>query len=186
MHFLSSKTKDRLRLAGNPSLHTGKMWRWCQDDSITYYLFAGRVPGTRLALEEQMEAEQNAKDTVLLGIWWGDDFIGTTAFYSIEPISRTAEFRIFIGEKKLWGQGIGITVTRMMTHYGFDRLNMHTIWLGVNAEHHHARNCYAKAGFKLDGVLRQMFYRNSRYYDVVRMSILRGEWAANKEFYEDA
>jgi RimJ/RimL family protein N-acetyltransferase len=117
---------------------------------------------------------------VVLGIFFVTDtrtvhFIGSVGFYQIDQIGRTAEYRIFIGDRDYWGQGLGTKVTKAMVHYGFDRLNLHTIWLGVNEEHTAAIAVYANAGFLYEGTLRARIYRNGRYYDAVAMSILRSE-----------
>ena len=36
--------------------------------------------------------------------------------------------------------------------------------------------CYEKAGFVHEGELRDEVYRNSRYYNAIRMSVLRSEY----------
>jgi RimJ/RimL family protein N-acetyltransferase len=63
-----------------------------------------------------------------------------------------------------------------MLRYGFELLNFNRIWLGVNASHTIAVDSYMKSGFVKEGLLRQEIYRNSRYYDAVRLSILRDEY----------
>ena len=67
-----------------------------------------------------------------------------------------------------------------MIDYGFDKLNLNKIWLGVNSENKAAVKSYKAAGFVEEGVLRQEIYRNGRYYDATRMSILREEFHAKK------
>jgi RimJ/RimL family protein N-acetyltransferase len=39
---------------------------------------------------------------------------------------------------------------------------------------------YEKSGFKREGVLRQEIYRNGKYYDAIRMSVLRQEYHGKK------
>jgi len=147
-----------------------KLSEWMNDDEVTRLLFTGSTPVTPNDLPWPLES-----DAVVLGIWSGFDFIGTTGLYSIHPIAHSAEFRILIGDKKYWGRGIGTECTKMIIDYGFDRLNLNMIWLGVNIENKAAIRVYEKVGFVHEGILRQVQYRNGRYYDVHRYSILREE-----------
>jgi RimJ/RimL family protein N-acetyltransferase len=110
-------------------------------------------------------------------------FIGTTGLYSINWIMRAAEFRVFIGNKAFWNRGIGTECTKLMVVYGLEKLNLNRIWLGVNADNLGGVHAYEKAGFVREGVLRQEQYRNFRYYDVIRMSILRTEYEKIREGY---
>ena len=63
-----------------------------------------------------------------------------------------------------------------MTFYGFDRLNLNRIWLGITSENKRGIRAYEKAGFRHEGALRQDIYRNSLYYDSVRMAVVRDEY----------
>ena len=112
-----------------------------------------------------------------------DTFIGTTGLYSVNWIMRTAEFRVFLGNKTFWNRGIGTESTKLMVVYGFEKMNLNRIWLGVNTENIGGVHAYEKAGFAKEGILRQEQYRNFRYYDVIRMSILRCEYEKIREGY---
>ena len=46
----------------------------------------------------------------------------------------------------------------------------------MTADNAGAVRAYEKAGFQIEGRLRQELYRNSRYYDAIRMSVLRDEY----------
>jgi RimJ/RimL family protein N-acetyltransferase len=74
---------------------------------------------------------------------------------------------------------LGTEVTEILTYYGFDRLNLNRIYLGFTAENKGAGKAYEKAGYRQEGILKEDIYRNSRYYDSVRMAILR------KDYYKD-
>jgi RimJ/RimL family protein N-acetyltransferase len=105
-----------------------------------------------------------------------DAHIGITGIHSINWIARSGEFRILIGEKEYWGKGYGTETTQLMVAYGFEILNLRKVWLGINSEHAAGIRAYEKAGFVREGDLRDEIYRNSRYYNVVRMSILKNEY----------
>ena len=111
-----------------------------------------------------------------------DEFVGTTGLYDLQWVMRSASFRVFIGDKLSWDRGIGTDCARLMLRYGFDKLNLNRIWLGVNAANERAVRAYEKAGFVREGLLRQEQFRNARYYDVVRMAVLRDERACEQSW----
>jgi len=115
-------------------------------------------------------------NNALFAIIFDEEYIGIVGLYSINWIARSAELRIIIGNKTYWNKGYGTDATKLAIRYGFDMLNLNKIWLGVNAEHIGAIRAYEKAGFTQEGILRQEIFRNNRYYDAIRMSILRGEY----------
>jgi RimJ/RimL family protein N-acetyltransferase len=81
-----------------------------------------------------------------------------------------------IGEKEFWGKGYGTEINNLVLDYGFRKLNLHKIYLGVNADNKGAVKSYKKSGFKYEGTKRDEIYRNGRYYDAIMMSILRNEY----------
>lgn len=161
----------------------GNMFQWANDPDVTYYMFTGAMPNTMELLEEEYAQLLKSETDVVLAVIdkEADIHIGNVGLYSINWISRSAEFRIIIGEKEYWSKGYGTEATKLIVEYGFERLNLNKLWLGVNAEHKGAIKAYENAGFVHEGILRQEIYRNGKYYDAVRMSILRDEYLALKE-----
>ena len=139
--------------------------KWANDPEVTYYMFKGAIP----VKAEDLEAEWDKN--IVFAVMCGRVHIGTTGLYSINWIARSAEFRIIL-DKNYWGNGHGTEATKLTVKYGFETLNLNKIWLGVNAENISAIRAYEKAGFIKEGILRQEIFRNNRYYDAVRMSVL--------------
>lgn len=102
--------------------------------------------------------------------------IGNCGFHNIDWRSRAAEVGIFIGEKKLWNQGLGTEVMRLLLRHGFETLNLNRVALEVYASNPRAIRAYEKAGFVLEGRKRQAIFKNGAYQDVLVMSVLREDW----------
>jgi RimJ/RimL family protein N-acetyltransferase len=94
----------------------------------------------------------------------------------VDPVNRTGEFGILIGEKAYWNQGYGGEATRLALKHGFDDLNLHRIFLRVYSTNSRAIACYKGAGFVQEGVLREAIYKNGVYIDEIIMGILKPEW----------
>jgi RimJ/RimL family protein N-acetyltransferase len=106
---------------------------------------------------------------------------GNTRLFHLKWIDRNAEFGIMIGDKGLWDQGYGTEVLELMLEHAFEALNLHRIFLRVFASNLRARRSYEKAGFTVEGTLRQAIFRRGRYIDVLIMSILQPEWKERRE-----
>ena len=101
--------------------------------------------------------------------------IGTIGFAELSWRNRSAEFGIMIGEKSYWGQGYGTEAVRLLSQYGFNTLNLNRIFLRVYEDNLRAIRAYEKAGFTLEGRMRQAEFRHGKYLDVLIMSLLRGD-----------
>jgi len=161
----------------------GNMFQWANDPEVTYYMFMGAMPNSMELLEEEYEQLTKSRNDVVFAVVEKDTdlHIGNVGLYVINWISRAAEFRIIIGEKEYWNKGYGTEATKLTVQYGFEKLNLNKVWLGVNAEYKGAIKAYENAGFVHEGILRQEIYRNGKYYDAARMSILGDEYFALKE-----
>jgi RimJ/RimL family protein N-acetyltransferase len=156
----------------------GLLAGWMNDDQVTYFMFTGQRPIAPWQVLEDLRRQLESPAHTLFMV---EDratgvAIGSAGLYDIHQTARKAEFRVLLGAKEFWNKGYGTEVTELLTFYGFDRLNLNKVWLGVTAENVGAVRAYQKAGFKSEGRLRQELYRNGRYYDAIRMSILREEY----------
>lgn len=153
---------------------------WVNDGIVTYYMFTGQIPRNSEQVfndfKKHLEAENNVIFLVLDKA--AKKPIGYAGLYEIHLTARSAEFRILIGENDFWGKGYGTEATELLTFYGFDRLNLNRIYLGYTADNKGAAKAYEKAGYVYEGTLKEDLYRNSRYYDSIKMAILR------KDYYE--
>lgn len=157
---------------------------WINDGAVTYVMFYGQLPTTLPQVEKMILDQVAAPSNIVFMVCdnASQQPIGFAGLYDIHLTARKAEFRILIGEKDFWGKGYGTEVTQLLTYYGFDRLNMHRMYLGVTSENIGGVKAYEKAGYVREGQLRDDIYRNSRYYDSIKMSLLRDEYY--EKYYE--
>ncbi|OGN97047.1 MAG: hypothetical protein A2Z71_04985 [Chloroflexi bacterium RBG_13_50_21] len=102
--------------------------------------------------------------------------IGTFAFDGIDWRNQSSEFGIMIGEKTYWNQGYGTEAVRLLCQHGFKTLNLNRIVLHVFENNLRAIRAYEKAGFIHEGRERQAEFKDGRYIDVLRMSLLKDEF----------
>lgn len=104
--------------------------------------------------------------------------IGNCGVFGIEDVNRSAELGIMIGEKSQWNKGYGAEVMTLLLRHGFETLNLNRIFLRVYTENVRAVRSYEKAGFVLEGRMREAVYRHGKYDDMLIMSVLRSEWTS--------
>lgn len=102
--------------------------------------------------------------------------IGTIGLSNIDPINQKAEYGILIGEKEQHGKGLGYEASCAILTYGFNKLNLHKIYLKCFSDNAHALKLYCKIGFNEEGLLKRDVYKNGEFRDVTLMSIFREEW----------
>ena len=95
--------------------------------------------------------------------------IGTTFIKNIDGFSKKGEFGIFIGEKEYLGRGYGKIATKLMLDIAFSELNLHRVYLYVMSDNVAAIKAYESVGFVVEGVLRQDFFRDGSFIDIVMM-----------------
>ena len=151
---------------------------WLNDREVTHFMFYGQTPWTKEQVSEFVLGQINNPNNVIfiaLDRESGNS-IGFCGIYDWHRTGRRAEMRILIGAKEIWGKGIGTEIVELLTWYGFDRLNLHRMYLGFTAANSAAGRAYEKAGYEHEGVLRDDIYRNGQYYDSVRMGLLRPQY----------
>jgi RimJ/RimL family protein N-acetyltransferase len=112
-------------------------------------------------------------------IWQGDQGpAGFALFCEIgDPSGRIELRRLALAQT---GGGAGAAFLAALMAYAFDDLGAARLWLDASGENPRAQAVYARAGFALEGRLRQHWHRPSlgRSVDVMLYGILRDEWAA--------
>ncbi len=102
--------------------------------------------------------------------------IGLTTFSGLDPDNGSVLFHITIGETDAWGHGYGTETARLMLWLAFERIGLHRVGLSVFAFNERAIRSYEKAGFRVEGRLREAISRDGRYWDEIQMGVLRDEW----------
>jgi RimJ/RimL family protein N-acetyltransferase len=140
---------------------------WNKDGEVTKYTEPSLEDAKKKKLKDLNFAVFDKKTSGL---------IGDIGISQIDLKNSHAEIGLTIGDKSLWGKGYGSDLVRAALKYCFQTLNLNKVYLDVWEENERAIRCYANAGFKSDGVLREHVFRNGRYYNKIIMSILKQEW----------
>lgn len=105
--------------------------------------------------------------------------IGNVGLHGISSKNQLGRLALIIGRKEYRGKGYGYSAVKEVLRYAFDTHALNKIWLVVFKENERARHIYEKAGFTVEGILRQEYAdRDGKFHDLMRMAILREEYRA--------
>jgi RimJ/RimL family protein N-acetyltransferase len=102
--------------------------------------------------------------------------IGTVNYYWEHEPSKWLEIGIVIYFPELWRNGIGTEALKLWIDYLFKNLPIVRIGLTTWSKNERMIKVGYKLGMKLEGRLRKCRFYEGKYYDSIRMGILREEW----------
>jgi RimJ/RimL family protein N-acetyltransferase len=133
------------------------------------------------------KTSSNARDIYLsICLNETDEMIGLISINDIDLLNQKCVCGgIVIGNKE-YRDGVAYReALKIMRTYVFEQLNMNKLTGSCLEEHILSRADMESAGYKLEGVLRNDVYKNGRFHNVLRYSLLREEYEAMKNLYDD-
>lgn len=161
----------------------GNYFNWFNDREVTRWTQHGIFPNTSQAMEKYYESVSHSKTDLVLAIILQDDHrhVGNIGIHRIHPIFRSAEVGILIGEKDVWGQGIGTQSIQLMVSHAFLRLNLHRLYAGAVIKNLGCIRAFEKVGFIREGMARQAYFCEGEYLDCINLSLLQSDWLMNRK-----
>ena len=105
--------------------------------------------------------------------------IGEIGFRTIKWFNRKAEITILISPEHQ-NNGYGKQALLMLMKFAFKKMNLYRLEAEVIDYNDKGKSLFEKAGFVLEGRLRDAKYNNGKYYDVLRYGLLKHEY--NKKY----
>jgi UDP-4-amino-4,6-dideoxy-N-acetyl-beta-L-altrosamine N-acetyltransferase len=148
--------------------------KWFSDPEVIRFL--GRNSPVTMAEEERWFRDYERRtDEQIFAIEVEGDHIGNLGLHKIDRIHRKAEVGIVIGEPTFWSKGYGTEAMRLALRYGFDDLGLNKVSLDVLETNVRAIRTYERLGFQREGLHRDEAYKDGRFINVIRMSLLARE-----------
>lgn len=98
--------------------------------------------------------------------------VGSVYIQNVDLLHKNAEYGIFIGEEAATGKGCGTDAAKLMIQYAFEVLGLHKLYLRVLSNNERAIRSYERAGFKVEGTMRDEVFVDGHFADVTRMAII--------------
>jgi RimJ/RimL family protein N-acetyltransferase len=130
-------------------------------------------PLTRERFDARLAADPGA-DAVEFVVDVDGRAVGTVSLFGFDLYARHAEVGISLVPEAR-GRGIGTAALVQLVEFGFTRRNLRRIHLQAIASNAGGLRAYEKAGFVVEGRLREHAWVRGGYEDIVLMGILRAE-----------
>ncbi len=108
-------------------------------------------------------------------LYHSNEKVGYMGLFNIDTRHRHAEFGIMITPSQQ-GKGYATEATRLIVEYGFNQLNLNKLFLYVDKHNEKAAHIYKKVGFKIEGDLKNHYFVNGSYHDVLFMSVFQEDY----------
>lgn len=138
------------------------------------------APALRSFMEKELDGKENLFPFAIRAL---DDgrVVGEVGLDGVDWARGDTFVGIGIFERELWGKGYGTDAMRLVLRYAFQELNLRRVTLDVFGYNPRAVRSYEKSGFRHEGRLRQLLFRDGQRHDLIFMGILREEWEALQE-----
>ena len=171
-----SNQHPKLRLEPLSLDHLDGIMTWVNDPEVTFYFARlGRVI-TRDEEAEMVKRLIESETDVLYSIFEGDEYVGQIGLSHIYWPARNGRMGIMLC-RRAWGRRIGRRAAHLLLHEAFGELGLHKVWLIVRSDNEKGRRIWSSIGFKEEGRLRDEYFVNEKYYDMIRFGLLAPEYA---------
>jgi len=174
-------TLDRNRVALRPveEVDVDNILTWVNDRDIIGNLaaFAGK-PLSRddeLAWVRKVRTSTDEKVFTVLEKKNGR-YLGQVGLHQIFWRSKVARAAAIVASKEDMGQGYGSAAIASLLDVAFKDLGLHKVWLMVFEKNERSRKTWKRLGFVEEGLLRDEYFHQESWHNMVRMGLLSHEW----------
>lgn len=147
---------------------------WMNDVAAARLDFAYR-PVDMMAHQQWWQALGKDPSKVVFAVRKLNDpvIIGFVQIAAINPVHRSAELGIRIGDEINRGQGCGTEALRLALDFCWNHLNLNRVQLTVFDHNARAIRAYQAAGFRKEGRMRKAAFIGGDWVDLIMMAALQ-------------
>ena len=151
------------------------MITWFEDMEVTRFLLLRHPP----SIEQEKEwFDKMAKDPdqVLWAVEHEGRTVGVTGIHQIDWRNGFGTNGTLIGDKAVWGKGIGREVMQLRASYAFNQLPLRKLKSGYLDGNEASARAQAAAGYREVGRYRADMFFDGKWLDHVITEVLREDW----------
>lgn len=153
---------------------TGQLFVWMNDVDAARLDLAYR-PTDWITFKNWLDELGRSSHQIVFAIrkLFETQIIGFVIFKNIQPVHRSCEIGIRIGNEVERGKGYGKQAMKLALTYAWNHLNLHRVSLTVFAHNARAIASYRAVGFEEEGRLKDAAFIDGEWVDVIPMALLR-------------
>ncbi len=161
---------DTIRLEGLSLKHVSQRYTdWFNDKEVCRDNRHGQGDNTLEKTARYVEEVDRSGDKAVFAIINMADgrHVGNISL-SISWENNSGEISIIIGEKDVWGRGIGLEAYRLVTEYAFETLGLNRVFSGMTSRNKAMIRVAEKNGMLFEGIEKKVFLKDGEYLDIVK------------------
>jgi len=181
-----SSTNSMIKLEYFERGDFGKLMEWIQDDELlmnwsgSLFSYPLSVEGLEWYIEDVNDIDNSDVFVYRAVDVANGNLVGHISLGGISKKNRSGRIsRVLVGNTSDHGKGYCRDMVLAVLKIGFEELKLHRISLGVYDFNIGAIKCYQKAGLTIEGTTRDSLWFKGKWWSLVEMSILEGEWRNN-------
>ena len=151
------------------------MIRWFEDMEVTRFLMLRNPPSIDME-KEWLDKMARSPDDVVWVVEHQGQAVGTTAIHMIDWKNGSATTGTVIGDKTVWGKGLGRELMQLRARYAFTQLPLRKLRSGYLDGNEASGRAQAAAGYREVGRYRKDHFAGGKYVDVIVTEVLREDW----------
>lgn len=151
------------------------MITWFEDMEVTRFLLLRHPPSMEME-KEWLEKMARSADDVIWVIEHNDQTVGATAIHMIDWKHGSATTGTVIGDKSVWGKGLGRELMQLRARYAFTQLPLRKLKSAYVAGNEASARAQIAAGYREVGTNRAEMFIDGEWRDHVMTEVLREDW----------
>ncbi len=147
---------------------------WIKDPEVRRYLGTFHYIPDASQEEEWYESAVKEKDRYVWQIEYGEHgVVGISSITHIDFINGWGVTGTIIGEKDVWGQGVGTKTMLLRARFAFDELGLYGLESFAFTENKGSVKALKKCSYVVEGVTPGRYYRMGKRWDIVSLYLTR-------------
>ncbi len=160
---------------------SGPYLSWMNDADVLRYLEARHTTHTEESLRSFINSVRADDGALMMSIHLKDagaTQIGNIKLGEMDRRNGRCEMGVIIGAKEQWGMGLAPEAIGAMTRYAFDELGLKRVTATICSGNDGSVRAFLKAGFIIEGRMRDYWRFDDGYQDEVMLGCLPGDLQA--------
>jgi ribosomal-protein-alanine N-acetyltransferase len=177
--YFPNLESERLRLRQLTTSDADFVFRHLSNPSVTEYLM-DEPPLAELSQAQEIidfyrDPESKTRNRWGIELKSDKQLIGTCGYHKWDKRYFRAEIGYDLNPS-FWGQHIMTEALGIVIKNGFEAMGLNRIGALVYIENVRSEKLLLKLGFQKEGILRDYFYLNGKFYDHSLMSLIKSDW----------
>lgn len=142
-------------------------YQWMTDDEVNKYMETRFNHQSIEEIKNYVEKMNSDPNVYFMGIIYKkkEKRIGNIKLGPVSNRHFRSEMSLWIGEKSLWGAGLGTEAISLMRDFACARLKLHKITAGCYSNNIASARAFEKAGFHIEAVLKEEYFNQGKFVD---------------------